>query len=361
MKKHPQIDKYYIKGRITIEQVLRYFGHYPHLKGGDNEMIISPLRNNDKRPSFKITRNVGMGELFYDFGLNVGGDIFTLWELLSNTRQEFYKILEEMNDVFLMGRASSKNRTPSPLPAVTTKTEQPEQYNFQRVERIDPAHLIYDAYFEERGITEQTMRHFNTGRCTDSQHKMADRIPFEVYSIMNGKILEHVGRSTNNDDFNYPYWAPKGFKKSLELFNQEALIWDYETNSQKQKYGIIVVEGFSDVLWLWQNGFPNAVALMGTAMTEAHVKRVLANPKVNPFGKVTLFLDEDGKEGTKLANEKAYTLLNEVVDLQIVYPSLMLGETLRKSRTDPKNFSKFELIHLLGQMPVERNRNRKVA
>jgi DNA primase len=73
------------------------------------------------------------------------------------------------------------------------------------------------------------------------------------------------------------------FDKSHTLFG-----FDKARRKMREKGRAIVVEGYMDCLMLWQHGFDEAVACLGTAFTEHHV-RLLKNATNN----VTLLFDGD--------------------------------------------------------------------
>jgi DNA primase len=72
-----------------------------------------------------------------------------------------------------------------------------------------------------------------------------------------------------------------GFRKSLFLYNGDAI--------QAPIDDLIVVEGFPSVWWLWQAGFKNVVALMGSSCSkeQAAIIRYL----VSDWGRVWLMPD----------------------------------------------------------------------
>jgi DNA primase len=78
--------------------------------------------------------------------------------------------------------------------------------------------------------------------------------------------------------------------------------------------GLIVVEGFFDVMRLWQAGFPNVVALMGSTLSEA--QEALIVEAVGPEGTVALMFDED-EAGWK-GREDALSRLSSQVYVKVI-------------------------------------------
>src|SRR5271157_2203768 len=84
---------------------------------------------------------------------------------------------------------------------------------------------------------------------------------------------------------------PKGFKKSLELFNLHRAI------SDPGQGPLVVVEGFFDCMKLWQHGVRRVVALMGSTLSIAQEE--LIRKHTNSESQILVMLDEDeaGQKG----------------------------------------------------------------
>src|SRR5262249_16853187 len=81
------------------------------------------------------------------------------------------------------------------------------------------------------------------------------------------------------------YKLPPGFHKSLVVFNL------HRVHEVARAQGLIVVEGFFDVMRPWQAGVANAVALMGSSMSEEQAQLIVE--AVGSQGCVALMFDED--------------------------------------------------------------------
>ncbi|MDA0588043.1 MAG: DNA primase [Planctomycetota bacterium] len=108
------------------------------------------------------------------------------------------------------------------------------------------------------------------------------------------------------------------FHKSRVLFGL-----NHARDPIKESVGTIVVEGYTDCIALHQAGVRNAVATLGTALTESHVTRLKAFAP-----RVTLVYDGD-KPGLDAANKAVSTLLAQQIDLRV----MTLGE-----KEDPADF-----------------------
>jgi DNA primase len=125
------------------------------------------------------------------------------------------------------------------------------------------------------------------------------------------------------------YKLPVGFHKSLVVFNL------HRAKAQAKDAGLIVVEGFFDAMRLHAAGFPNVVALMGSAMSEAQEALIVST--VGPDGKVILMLDEDDA-GWK-GREDALMRLSRRVYVKVIG----LGEEGRQ----PDTMGKEDLIRIM--------------
>lgn len=96
---------------------------------------------------------------------------------------------------------------------------------------------------------------------------------------------------------------------------------------------IIVVEGFKAAMWVWQAGFQNVVALVGS-----HLTKLQAEILARTASKIFLFLDnnEAGKKGTRTAGQ---LLVNKNIVNVVEYPDL---------RKQPDNLSALEVKSAIG-------------
>ncbi|MEK6261266.1 MAG: toprim domain-containing protein [Planctomycetota bacterium] len=96
---------------------------------------------------------------------------------------------------------------------------------------------------------------------------------------------------------------PKGFHRGLELFGQQASRLNEPGYREAiARHGLIVVEGFNDVIGLDNLGIP-AIAIMSNRITEAQVEKITRWSRQLTNGKVTLLFDCEptGDDGAKEA------------------------------------------------------------
>ena len=115
---------------------------------------------------------------------------------------------------------------------------------------------------------------------------------------------------------------PKGLHRGLEFFGQQgSRLKEPGYREAIARHGILVVEGFNDVLALDALGIP-AIGMMSNRMTEAQVEKLALWAKRLTEGKVSLMLDceEPGDEGAK---EGVWQLLQEGLDVRLAWTQAM--------------------------------------
>lgn len=169
--------------------------------------------------------------------------------------------------------------------------------------------------FSERVLLEAGLliRNNDTGRIYD---RFRGRLMFPVTDI-NGQVVAFGGRSLDGSEPKYLN-SPE-----TPLFHKGSLLYNYAQarNTATKSSRCLIVEGYMDVIALHQGGFPEAVAPLGTALTEDQLQ--LAWRLVNV---PTLCFDGDqaGQRAAGRALERALPLLQPGQSLQFV--ALPTGE-----------------------------------
>ncbi len=151
------------------------------------------------------------------------------------------------------------------------------------LKNLDSSH----PYLYERRLSDETIAHFGIGHATKSILK--DRIAIPIHNL-DGELVAYIGRHPGVPPDGTPrYRLPKGFKKSLEVFNLHRL-------NSKSPEPLVIVEGVFDCFHIWQLGWHSVVALMGSSLSEQQEKLIRGNWS----RKILLMLDNDdaGTNGT---------------------------------------------------------------
>lgn len=114
---------------------------------------------------------------------------------------------------------------------------------------------------------------------------MAGRIAIPIHNEK-GELVAYAGRWPGEPpEEEGKYKLPPHFHKSLALFNLN------RAKDSVRDQGLILVEGFFDVMRLWQGGVKHVVALMGSSLSPE--QETLIVDAVGKNGKVALLFDED--------------------------------------------------------------------
>lgn len=182
-------------------------------------------------------------------------------------------------------------------------------------------------YLRDRSISLEVLRQFNIGFCSTGYYK--NRIIIPIFD--NSKLAGFIARAILNQKNKYLY--PRGFKKSLFVFNLDYCI--------KEKYDeIFLTEGVFDVFNLYQQGFRNTLAIFGKIISEKQLLK-LRRAKIS---KINVLLDLDVKE------KELYSLYSKLslffdVDVMTCFPYKDPGEMI-KEQIDQSIFNKSRLTKI---------------
>jgi len=147
-----------------------------------------------------------------------------------------------------------------------------------------------------------------------------------------GRVIDDAAVSEDNPRYRFPGKRERGgkvfeFRKTRFLYNG----FRFKTSVDD----LIVVEGFTSVWWLHQNGLPQVVATMGADCSEKQAELLVS--LVNPYGRVWIVPD-----GDTAGERNAQMLLTLISPHRFVrwvkmsdgkQPTDLLGEQLKNSFT----------------------------
>jgi hypothetical protein len=302
----PKLDFARIKSEVSVADVARRYG-FELKPNDDGTWLHGPCRltsheSKDSKSSFTV--NVKQNYWLChsrscqsNRGNKRGGDVLMLVHWMDGC--EPYDAAAKLADWFHVngngngnGAKSEKKTAPKSeaKPAIssgTTALVYPDiQANkplaFAGFKSIDFAH----EYLRKRGISTATAQEFGVGYFAGKSSVIKDpyRIVIPIHN-RKGELVAYVGRSLDPDAKD-KYHFPSGFHKSAELFNLHRV--------GDQASTAIVVEGFMGTLKVYQAGFRNVVALMGSCLSETQENLL------DGFERIILMLDPDeaGEGGT---------------------------------------------------------------
>ncbi|WP_300732022.1 DNA primase [Pseudomonas sp.] len=269
-------------------------------KAGKNYTACCPFHK-EKTPSFSVSPDK---QFYYCFGCGAGGN--ALGFLMDHDNLDFPQAVEELAKAAGMeipreesGRPH-KPRQPTDSPLYPLLTAAADFY--RQALKGHPARKAAVDYLKGRGLTGEIARDFGLGFAppgwdnlykhlsSDTLQQKAmidagllvenaetgkrydrfrDRVMFPIRDSR-GRIIAFGGRVLGDDKPKYLN-SPETpvFHKGQELYGL------YEARKFNRSLDeIIVVEGYMDVIALAQQGLRNAVATLGTATSEEHMKRL---------------------------------------------------------------------------------------
>ncbi|TWT42422.1 DNA primase [Phycisphaerae bacterium RAS1] len=159
---------------------------------------------------------------------------------------------------------------------------------------------IADEILHQAGLTASG----DSGRVYD---RFRDRLIFPINDHL-GRPVAFGGRTLGDDPAKYlnsPETAL--FSKSHVLYALDLARPAIESGGEA-----IVVEGYMDAVMLHQFGFPNVVATLGTALTDAHVKLL------GRFAKSIVLCFDGDEAGIKAADRGVETALRTGADVRVM-------------------------------------------
>lgn len=306
------VDFKEIKQKITIKQVLDYYGIANLTDKGVKLVGPCPIHNGDSPQAFHADKEKNIWHCFSK--CKRGGNILDFVAL-----KEKISIREaalKLQSIFL---DSDEEEQPAETPNRRKKEKKKEK------ETINPPLTFtlnlmakHPYLLKERNLKTETIERFGIGYC--SKGTMRGHIAIPICNE-NGKLVAYAGRRIKEDEEKPRYKFPTGFQKQYVLYNlHRALKTDEDY--------LILVEGFFDVFRLYELGYPNAVALMGSSISE-HQQKLL----IDSTDKLMLMLDND--EAGHTCTEQAIQTLAPHLYLRIITlssshpePDLLTSEAL---------------------------------
>lgn len=340
-------DQYFIddlKNRADLVRIVEM--HVPLKKKGANWWGNCPFHG-EKTASFSVNPVKGF---FKCFGCSKGGNAYTfLMELEGLNFPEAIKRVAEISGVPLPEPIDDKNyernkKRKQEQKAVADQVIELNRYALEfwehHLTENNPHSKAAREYLEKREISAETIKKFRIGYAPDSwdalmsllKEKGADEKLIEmsglvsineekkrVYDRFRGRVMFPVLNVDGNPIAFGARILDQGEPKYLNSPETPAYIkgdhlyglFQSKENIRKQKYAILV-EGYLDLIALYQFGITNCVASLGTAFTEQQ-SRLLGR-----FAKKVVVNYDGDKAGVKAARRAIETLLADDFEIKIL-------------------------------------------
>ena len=318
----PELFIQQLKQSCDMERIVS--GYLPLKKKGRYLVGLCPFHS-EKSPSFYV---YPQNQSFYCFGCGAGGDVITFIRRIENLEyMEAVKLLADRCGLELP-MDSDQSDARSMLKKRVLEINRESARFFHSCLRSEQGRQAYE-YLISRGRDRKTIRHFGLGYApagwdgllnhlrakgfsdndmleanvvTKGKYGLHDRFSNRViFPIIDlrGNVVAFGGRALDDKGAKYLNSSDTPvFKKSKTLF---AL--NFAKTSKRP--GLILAEGYMDVIAIHQAGFDNAVATLGTALTEEQARLISQYAE-----RVVLAYDSDGPG--QAATKRAMNIFDEV-------------------------------------------------
>lgn len=283
--------------RVDVADIV---GRYVQLrKGGANLIGLCPFHN-EKSPSFTVSPSK---QFYHCFGCGAHGSAINF--LMAHTGASFPEAVRSLaSEVGLT--VPEEPRSPRQMAVDQQRKEQrsllqqsldqAQDYYQRQLQQYLPART----YVQQRGLSEHTVQRFGLGWAHADRRDLAKIFPnYDDAALVESGLVIETEDGRRYDRFRsrvmFPIRNRKGdvigfggrliakgepkylnspetpvFSKSHELYG----LWENRQGVRQEGF-VTVVEGYMDVVALSEHGLHNAVATLGTATTEHHIRQLM--------------------------------------------------------------------------------------
>jgi DNA primase len=357
--------------------IVQIVGQYVSLKrAGSVYKGVCPFHN-DRDPSMNVNPRMG---IYKCFACGAGGDAikfvqeFEKLGFVEALRLVASKAGIAIPDTFGAGDKGGGEQTA----AVMQANQIALQVYTESFEKT-PA---WQKYAEERGLARETIKHFQIGCAPESPDRIRQlaegkkvpgkafveagilgvaaggrvydrfggRLVFPIFNL-SGRVIAFGGRIAPGREGAKYINTPES-----PLYHKGRVLYGFNSAraAVDQSGEAVVVEGYMDLVTLWQFGVKNAVAVCGTALTKDHAQMLTRFAK-----KVFLFFDGD-TAGRTAVRRSLEPLLAQGVEVRVpVLPGAEDPDSYARSHTPEELRALFEasddlpgfLIRAAGKPP----------
>jgi DNA primase len=284
--------------RDSIDIVDLISGYVSLKRTGKNHLGLCPFHS-EKTPSFNVNPEK---QIFHCFGCGEGGDVF-----------KFLELQEGLNFPEAVKQLAAKAGIPLPADNKSRKDDKSvederkalltiisDAAGYYRKTLEGPSGSAARAYLKQRGVTDKVVRDFALGFARSEWDGLLRHLKQKGYSFnqmekaglivkrneaegyydrfrgriifpirdISGNVIAFGGRVMDDS-------LPKYLNSpETPLYSKSNVLYCLDTAKEaarKQKY-FIIVEGYLDAIACHQYGAQNAVATLGTALTEGHLR-----------------------------------------------------------------------------------------
>lgn len=320
------ISKNSIENLKNIVDIADVVGSYiPLKKSGANFVCVCPFHN-DKHPSMSISPSKG---IYHCFSCKAGGDAIKF--VMEYEKLGYVEAIEKLASIYnvALEYTSSKNE-----PKIDKKILENLNLHYKTLLYKNPEALNY---LKSRSITDAIIEKWELGWAAGSQNTLnllqneniepkealevgaikqnesgyyasfINRITFPIYNHL-GRLVGFGGRTISDNPAKYIN-SPQS-----QIFDKSKIFYGYDKAKSEiyRSHSIVICEGYMDCIMLHAAGINNAVAVLGTALTQKHIPLIQRGDI-----KVTLSFDSDSA-GVNAAFKSARLLMEHQIDGKVV-------------------------------------------
>ncbi|MEE3704608.1 DNA primase [Campylobacter sp. CX2-8023-23] len=320
------ISKNSIENLKNIVDIVDVVGSYiPLKKSGANFVCVCPFHN-DKHPSMSVSPSKG---IYHCFSCKAGGDAIKF--VMEYEKLGYAEAIEKLASIYNVSLeyTSSKNE-----PKVNKKILENLNLHYKTLLYKNPEAINY---LKSRSISDAIIEKWELGWAAASQNTLnllqnegiepnealevgaikqnesgyyasfINRITFPIYNHL-GNLVGFGGRTISDNPAKYIN-SPQS-----QIFDKSKIFYGYDKakNEIYRSQSVVICEGYMDCIMLHAAGINNAVAVLGTALTQKHIPLIKRGDI-----KVTLSFDSDAA-GVNAAFKSARLLMEHQIDGKVV-------------------------------------------
>ena len=320
------ISKNSIENLKNVVDIADVVGSYiPLKKSGANFVCVCPFHN-DKHPSMSISPSKG---IYHCFSCKAGGDAIKF--VMEYEKLGYVEAIEKLASIYnvALEYTSSKNELKTDKKILENLNLHYKTLLYKNPEALN--------YLKSRSITDAIIEKWELGWAAGSQNTLnllqneniepkealevgaikqnesgyyasfINRITFPIYNHL-GRLVGFGGRTISDNPAKYIN-SPQS-----QIFDKSKIFYGYDKAKSEiyRSHSIVICEGYMDCIMLHAAGINNAVAVLGTALTQKHIPLIQRGDI-----KVTLSFDSDSA-GINAAFKSARLLMEHQIDGKVV-------------------------------------------
>lgn len=347
------IDHATIQKIFDSSDIVEVISDFVNLKKSGSSFKANSPFTNEKTPSFMVSPSK---QIFKCFSSGIGGNAVSfLMEHEKLTYPEALKYLAKKYNIPIVEkeRTQEEIQQENERESLMIVTSFAQKYFTEKLHTHEEGKAIGYKYLKERGFRENIIEKFQLGYCLNQRNafteearrkgyktdmlvksgltvqrennrfdRFSGRVIFPIHGL-SGKVVGFGGRVLKKEEKTAKYLnSPES-----EIYHKSKILYGlfFAKKSIIQKDKCFLVEGYTDVISLFQNEIENVVASSGTALTQDQIrliKRFTNN--------ITIIYDGD-EAGIKASFRGIDLVLEEGLNVKVLL--LPDGE-------DPDSFSK---------------------